>query len=199
MVGDKISPNLSEQITVHKSACLIHLDIDSKDDWNIHVQQQDAELQDQVLNNLLPHTAPIVVLHTPVATNRLTAIGGVIIPIEVFTIMIRPSAIGLTPSAVAIGSRIGVTRRMMDCVSKEASQEQKQQVHYEQDDKLVGEDCHDRSGQDRRNVLSGHKPAKRCGHGYDEHTAELTQESAKILYSVFRFTSLNTNTEMISA
>ena len=42
-------------------------------------------------------TAPIVVLHTPVATNRLTAIGGVIIPIEVFTIMIRPSAIGLTP------------------------------------------------------------------------------------------------------
>ena len=30
-------------------------------------------------------------------------------------------------------------------------------------------------------------------------TAELTQESAKILYSVFRFTSLNTNTEMISA
>ena len=56
-------------------------------------------------------TAPIVVLHTPVATNRLTAIGGVIIPIEVFTIMIRPSA-------VAIGNRIGVTRRMMDCVSR---------------------------------------------------------------------------------
>ena len=37
---------------------------------------------------------------------------------EVLTMMIRPSATGLTPRAVAMGRRMGVTSRMMDCVSR---------------------------------------------------------------------------------
>ena len=63
-------------------------------------------------------TAPIVHFVIPVATNKLTAIGGVIIPIEVLTMMIKPRTIGSTPSATAIGNRIGVTSRIIDCVSR---------------------------------------------------------------------------------
>ena len=63
-------------------------------------------------------TAPIETLVMPLATNKLTAIGGVIIPIDVFTIIIKPRTIGSTPSATAIGKRIGVTSKIIDCVSK---------------------------------------------------------------------------------
>ena len=145
-------------------------------------------------------TAPIVVLHTPVATNRLTAIGGVIIPIEVFTIMIRPSAIGLTPSAVAIGSRIGVTRRMMDCVSRKHPRNRSSRFITNRMTNLLVKI--DMIVVDR--IVGMFSVVMNQPNGADmdttnSTTAELTQESAKILYSVFRFTSLNTNTEMISA
>lgn len=63
-------------------------------------------------------TAPIEHLVMPVATKRLTAIGGVIMPIDVLTMMIKPRTIGSTPSATAIGNSIGVTNRMIDCVSR---------------------------------------------------------------------------------
>ena len=63
-------------------------------------------------------TAPIEHFVIPVATNRLTAIGGVIMPIDVLTIIISPRTIGSTPSATAIGNRIGVTSRIIDCVSR---------------------------------------------------------------------------------
>ena len=52
------------------------------------------------------------------ATNRLTAIGGVIIPAEVFTTMMIPSTSGSTPRFIANGKMIGVTSRMMACVSR---------------------------------------------------------------------------------
>ena len=61
---------------------------------------------------------PILVLAIPEATKRFTAIGGVIIPMEVLIIMMIPNAIGDNPSDAAIGSKIGVTSRMMDCVSR---------------------------------------------------------------------------------
>ena len=61
---------------------------------------------------------PMLVLAIPEATNRLTAIGGVIIPMEVLIIIIIPNAIGDNPSDAAIGSKIGVTRRIIACVSR---------------------------------------------------------------------------------
>ncbi len=43
----------------------------------------------------------------PHPTYRFTPTGGVTIPIAMFTIMIQPRWIGLIPSAVATGTRIG--------------------------------------------------------------------------------------------
>ena len=63
-------------------------------------------------------TPPMEDLVIPAATKRLTAIGGVIIPIDVLTIIISPSATGLIPRNEQSGSRIGVTSRMIDCVSR---------------------------------------------------------------------------------
>lgn len=63
-------------------------------------------------------TAPIETFVMPLATNKLTAIGGVIMPIEVLTIIIKPRTIGSTPSATAIGNKIGVTSKIIDCVSR---------------------------------------------------------------------------------
>ena len=39
-------------------------------------------------------------------------------PIEVLTIINKPRTIGLMPRAVAIGSSIGVTSKIIDCVSR---------------------------------------------------------------------------------
>ena len=61
---------------------------------------------------------PILVLAIPEATNRFTAIGGVIIPMEVLIIMMIPNAIGDNPRDTAMGSKMGVTSRIMDCVSR---------------------------------------------------------------------------------
>lgn len=139
MVGDKISPNLSEQITVHKSACLIHLDADSKDDRNVHVQQQDAELQDQVLNNFLRY-----------GTDRRLTYTGCNEQVD------GHRRCDHTDRSIYNNDKTKCDRAYTKCSSdrqqdrcyqkddglclKEASQEQKQQVHYEQDDKLIGED-----------------------------------------------------------
>mgnify|MGYP001774063877 CR=1 FL=1 len=54
---------------------------------------------------------PILVLAIPEATNRFTAIGGVIIPMEVLIIMMIPNAIGDNPRDTAMGSKMGVTSR----------------------------------------------------------------------------------------
>ena len=70
--------------------------------------------------------APILDFEIPDATNRFTAIGGVIIPIDVLITMIIPiTTRGNTDSApywgnsvVAIGAKIGVINNMIDCVSR---------------------------------------------------------------------------------
>ena len=61
---------------------------------------------------------PIVDFVIPEATNRFTAIGGVIIPMDVLMIMMIPRAIGESPIAFASGRKIGVIRRIIDCVSR---------------------------------------------------------------------------------
>jgi hypothetical protein len=48
------------------------------------------------------------------ATYKFTAIGGVIIPMDVFMIIISPRAIGSIPKCTQMGRTIGVISRIID-------------------------------------------------------------------------------------
>ncbi len=84
----------------------------------IKVMTSKAATQAQRYGTIRLLILPILVSAIPEATNRLTAIGGVIIPIDVLIIMMIPSAIGDNPRDAAIGRRMGVTSRIMAWVSR---------------------------------------------------------------------------------
>jgi hypothetical protein len=48
------------------------------------------------------------------ATYRFTAIGGVIIPMDVFMTIINPKATGSMPKCTHMGRRMGVISKIMD-------------------------------------------------------------------------------------
>jgi hypothetical protein len=52
------------------------------------------------------------------ATNKLTAMGGVIIPIDVLITINKPKTYGDKPRVIPIGSKIGVISRIITCVSR---------------------------------------------------------------------------------
>ena len=144
--------------------------------------------------------APILALVILLATNILTAIGGVIMPIDVLTMMMSPRTIGSTPRATAIGSRIGVTSRMMDCVSRKQPRKSSRRFIIRRMtylllnaaiivvERIVGIFSVVINQLNGADILM-----------MNMTIAELTQLSAKISYSFFASTSRKTKTETTSA